>query len=188
MSQCPKCDAASLKMSHTHECVSPLRLRSHPASSTHPSTHQHHPRTPFFLGDGTFCCCESHPRRISRNPPTPSCTSLSLFLLLLNVSSHPLHKLWSHFYCAPARQGAEGEDFPPVPVGIIISHHPPPVWRKHHPLRPICLCAPLSLAPCASDSDSAPTSNSLDAFYGGETNKAMTTPFFRTRAKSPKKK
>jgi hypothetical protein len=129
---------------HLSGCVAtPRAAPTHPPISIIRAPPSSSATAPFVAARATLDAAEIHPP-----PRAPLFLSLSLFLLLLNVSSHPLHKLWSHFYCAPARQGAEGEDFPPVPVGIIISHHPPPVWRKHHPLRPICLCAPLSRSVC----------------------------------------
>lgn len=182
MSQCPKCDAASLKMSHTHECVSPLRLRSHPACSTHPSASSAR-CTPFLLGDGTFCCCEPPQTPKSTHPLVHLFLYRSLFFYFCLMCHRTLYTNFGHIFIAPQpRQGAEGEDFssrasrnnnfPPSPA---VGNAPPPQTDL-----PMCTSR--------SDSDSAPTSNSLDAFYGGETNKAMTTPFFPSRLKNPEKR
>lgn len=124
----------SLTQNVTHTWV---RFTS-PAACSHPAcTHQHHPRAPpSSSATAPFVAARATPDAEIHPPPLRAplfSISLSLFLLLLNVSSHPLHKLWSHFYCAPARQGAEGEDFPPVPVGIIISHPLPRCGGKTTP-------------------------------------------------------
>jgi hypothetical protein len=100
-----------------------------------------------------------------------------------------LYTNFGHIFIAPQHvKVREGEDFPPgASRNNNFPPSPPGVAENPPPRTDLPICAPLALYIAASDSDSAPTSNSRDAFYGGETNKAMTTPFFPTRRKIPEK-